>query len=68
MNTDTSPTTTQTQIERPGSRYFAAVRLASRLLQAKQIRDERNKALCVCLEYIHDNGDCPVHGPAPKGR
>jgi hypothetical protein len=22
--------------------------------------------LCICLTYVGDNGDCPVHGPAPK--
>jgi hypothetical protein len=22
--------------------------------------------LCTCLTYIGDNGDCPIHGKAPK--
>jgi len=53
--------TTQTKI-RIKSPFFDALALASRLLQAKLIRDERNKKLCVCLQYIGDNGPCPVHG------
>jgi len=20
---------------------------------------------CICLEYIHDNGPCPIHGQPP---
>jgi hypothetical protein len=53
---------TQTRVENPKSEQSAAVRTAYRLLNAKQIRDARNKALCVCLQYIGDNGPCPVHG------
>ena len=53
---------TQTRIENPKSERSQAVRTASRLLTAKLIRDDRNKALCVCLQYIGDNGPCPVHG------
>lgn len=49
-----------------GSKLQQALRTATRLLQAKKIRDERNKALCVCLQYIHDNGPCPVHGKPGK--
>ena len=54
------------KVEKPKSKYAEALKLASRMLQAKLIRDERNKKLCVCLEYIFDNGDCPVHDKAPK--
>ena len=54
------------KVEKPTSKYAEALKLASRMLQAKLIRDERNKKLCVCLEYIFDNGDCPIHGKAPK--
>ncbi len=53
---------TQTRIDQPQSKYFEAIRLAARLLQAKLIRDQRNKKLCVCLSYIGDHGPCPVHG------
>lgn len=59
MNT-TSNATTQATVK-PKSKYAQALLTASRLLQAKQIKDQRNKALCVCLQYIGDNGDCPVH-------
>ena len=65
---NTSLTTTQTRIEKPRSKFANALRTATRMLRAKLIRDQRNKALCVCLQYIGDNGPCPVHGPAPKGR
>lgn len=27
----------------------------------KQMMDERREPLCVCLQYVGDNGDCPVH-------
>ena len=57
------PNATQ-KAEKPKSKYAEALKLASRMLQAKLIRDERTKKLCVCLEYIFDNGDCPVHGKA----
>jgi hypothetical protein len=26
-----------------------------------RILDERNETLCICLEYIVDNGSCPIH-------
>ena len=51
-------TTTQTTVK-PKSKYTQALLTASRLLQAKLIRDERNKKLCVCLEVILDNGRLP---------
>jgi len=59
---------TTTKIEKPKSKYAEALRTASRLLMAKLIRDERNKKMCVCLEIISDNGDCPVHGPGLERR
>lgn len=68
MNTDTPLTTTQARIEKPRSVYFEAVTLAARLLKAKLIRDERNKTMCICLQYIGDNGPCPVHGPGLENR
>lgn len=66
MNT-ISTATTQTRIEKQ-SPFIEAIKLAARMLAAKQIRDQRNKQLCVCLQYIGDNGDCPIHGKAPKAK
>lgn len=43
------------------AKFHEALRLASRMLQAKIVKDARNKALCVCLQYLFDNGECPVH-------
>jgi hypothetical protein len=60
--------TTQTRITKPQSKLCAALLTATRLLQAKIAQDERNKKLCVCLQYIGDNGPCPVHGEPPKAK
>jgi hypothetical protein len=37
----------------------------ARILKAKPTKHPRKK-LCICLEYIGDNGDCPVHGKGLK--
>lgn len=50
-----------------GGAYQQALRTASLLLQAKIAQDARNKKLCVCLQYIGDNGPCPVHGTRKEG-
>jgi hypothetical protein len=30
-----------------------------------QFDTQRGTPLCICLQYVGDNGDCVVHGPAP---
>ncbi len=29
-------------------------------------QSEPDEPLCICIEYIGDNGDCPVHGKGHK--
>jgi len=38
--------------------YVLALRASAGVLKARHPR----KRLCVCLQYIGDNGPCPVHG------
>lgn len=45
--------------------FYAAIRLASRLLQAKLVKDQRNKELCACRVLVGDNPRCPIHKRQP---
>ena len=39
-----------------------ALSLAVKLILEKYRKEKARKRLCVCLEFIGDNGKCPVHG------
>jgi len=39
-----------------------ALSLAAKLIFEKYRKEKARKQLCICLEYIGDNGKCPVRG------
>lgn len=43
--------------------YEARVRAEQ---EETEIAEADKKVICICLEYIGDNGYCPVHGYPPE--